>query len=376
MVTDRFEQIRYLINEVRQKSSNIAVLAVINVKTHSKQLEDYHHHSIRSSFLNDWEIDDFISSLRRVGFFVQHFADEEDFFSWVLSGKYEGLRIEHKLVYTSASNGIGPGRRALVPAFCRHKRIPTLNSNAYSCAINRHKFHVSRLLSAFGIRVPRTWYYIPDEGWWDSKPPPRGLKVIAKATYEGSSVGVEDETIGPFTPVIENRIDRLSKLLSQPITVQELIEGYEIEVPVIRLFSHHALGAAVLSLHGSTKLDESVLSYREALNDTYSYESESAVPASIISCIYSSAELVAKIFDFDGISRIDFRITPSGTQYVIDVSSTPHLTRSNAVNYLFCQAGLEYCDTLAALVGAGCLRYGIIHSSDQNSSSEARKPFP
>lgn len=376
MRPELFEQIQELIKETQKNASNIAILAVINVKSLSKQLPDYPSHSIRTSFLNDWEIDEFVVALRHAGFYVQHFVDEEEFFSWVQSGGYSDLNIQHKLVYTSASNGIGPGRRALVPAFCNYHNIPTLNSNAYSCAINRHKFHVSKLLTSFGIKVPRTWYYLPNEGWWDNDSPPQGFKIIAKATYEGSSVGVESAAIGPYSDLIEERISELSILLRQPITVQELIEGYEIEVPVMRFSSHKALGAAILSLNGKSNLKDTVLLYDDAWEDAYSYVDVLALPSMDIDNIYFTAELAAKILDFEGISRIDFRVKPDGDYYVIDVSSTPHLTQLNAINYLFSQAGLEYHDMLTALVASGYFRHQMIYSSDQNSKSEARNPLP
>lgn len=137
MASSPFSKIRRLTEFVERTAAEIAVLAVINVKSQTRQLPDYSHHSMRSSFLNDLEIDSVIGAFRECGFYTRHFADEQDFFSWVLGGGTNSLGIARQLVYTSAMNGSGPGRRALVPAFCAHFSIPTMNSDAYSCSINR-----------------------------------------------------------------------------------------------------------------------------------------------------------------------------------------------------------------------------------------------
>ena len=374
MASTPFAEIRRLIDVVSVRASEIAVHAVINVKSRTRQLVDYSHHSMRTSFLNDAEVDAIIESLRDCGFFAQHFVDERDFFSWVLSGGPAALEVPTQFVYTSALNGSGPGRRALVPAFCAHFDIQTLNSDAYSCAINRQKFHVSRLLQAFGVNVPRSWYFVPGRGWWDDEKPNIGEPVVAKATYEGSSVGVDSQGIGAFSRSVEDRIAYLSETLRQPITVQRLIAGFEVEVPLARLHWQRALGVAVLTIRGSSRLDDTVLLYDDAWEDAYGYSEGSEFPSHWTERIERMAERAAEVLNFHGISRIDFRVSREGEPYVIDVSSTPHLTPNNAVSHVFTRAGLRYRDIFSTLVGLGLMPLG--HSSDQNSSSAAKNPLP
>ena len=376
MTPTPFSEVRRLIEFIEERASSIAVLAVINVKSRTRQLADYTHHSMRSSFLNDLEIDAILEALQECGFFTQHFADEQDFFSWIMAGSGNSLGRPWQLVYTSAMNGSGPGRRALVPAFCAHLSIPTLNSDAYSCAINRQKFHVSRLLQSFGISVPRSWYFIPGRGWWDGDKPAIGESVVSKATYEGSSVGVDPDAVGPFSRHVEERIAFLSDALRQPITVQELIAGFELEVPVARLKSPQALGVASLTIRGESHVEDSVLLYDDAWEDDYGFSETSNFPPGWISKVEKMAQRAADVLNFQGLSRIDFRMNDEGEPFVIDVSSTPHLTPNNSIAFLYSRAGLRYRDIFNTLVGLAVERHGLLHSSDQNSSSAARKPLP
>lgn len=369
-------EIRRLIALAQREAAHTAVLAVVNVKSRTKHLSDYGHHSMRSSFLSDEEIDAVVGALRACGFYTRHFPDECDFFSWALSGGPETLRPQRCLVYTSALNGSGPGRRTLVPAFCAHLAIPTLNSDAYSCAINRHKFHVSRLLQSFGVNVPRSWYFVPERGWWDEDKPPTGLPIVAKATYEGSSLGVDRDAVGPFSANVEDRIAFLGQALRQPITVQALIPGYEVEVPLARLAKQTALGVAALSLSGRTRLDDTVVLYDDAWVDAYAFSDTDSLPTAWTDRLRNIAERAADTLNFQGISRIDFRVTEAGEPFVIDVSTTPHLTPNNSISFLFRRSGFRYEDIFNTLVALGLERHGLRYSSDQNSSSQGKNPRP
>ncbi len=356
MTTFPTSEIQQMISNASAIAKDTALILIINVKSQSRQMDDYAHHSMRTSFLNDIEINEIIEAIRDAGFYVQHFPDEIDFFKWVLSGEYDRLDIKNKFIYTSAINGKGPARRALMPAFCAHFGIKTLNSDAYSCAINRHKFHCSKLLSTFGINVPKSYYYINGIGWWDDIRPEIGTPVISKSTYECSSIGVDSGAVGPFSHEMEKKIDFLSKALQQPITVQNLISGYELEVPVVRLKKTKILGVAALSLNGKVKLDETVLLYDDAWEDSYIFTAAHGIPNDKIVEVGKIAERAVDILNFQNISRIDFRMTESGDAFVTDVSSTPHITKCNAINYLFSQAGFSYSDFFLAMVGLGMER--------------------
>ncbi len=376
MAPSPFDEIRRLTQFMERTAAEIAVLAVINVKSQTRQLSDYSHHSMRSSFLSDLEIDSVIEAFRECGFYTRHFADEQDFFSWVLGGGCSSLGVARHIVYTSALNGSGPGRRALVPAFCAHFSIPTMNSDAYSCSINRQKFHVSRLLQSFGIPVPLSWYFIPGQGWWDDSKPPSGALVVAKATYEGSSVGVDPEAVGAFSRRLEERIAFLGDALRQPITVQQLIAGFELEVPIARINSQRALGVAAVTINGKSHVEDNVLLYDSVWDDDYGFTEATHFPAQWTERVQKMAERAAEVLNFQGLSRIDFRMNNEGQAFVIDVSSTPHLTPNNSFAFLYSRAGLRYPDIFSTLVGLGLHHHGLLHSSDQNSSSAGKKPFP
>jgi D-alanine-D-alanine ligase len=350
------------VSQVERIAERLALILVISVRGQTRLRRDYDAYSVAASFLSSIELDDILISLRSKGIYVEHLADETEFISWYCNGGFDALPRPIKLVYTSAVNGTGPGRRCLVPAFCSLEGIPTVNSDAYSCAINRHKFHWNKLLGSFGYPVPRCWSYSSETGWFRDEKPRVGTHIIAKATFEGSSIGLRPSTVGIFEPAMELRLREVSCALGQPMTVQELIVGDEFEVPVIEATRNIApLPISVLRSDGA-RLWDAVLTYDDVWIDQYKYAAPTNFAETLLTKLRESAVGACDSFPFRGFSRIDFRVDASGRPFIIDVSSTPHLTRSSSFAFLFELMGFSYADMLLALVATGARRHGHLES--------------
>lgn len=365
-------EIRALFKEVQPVVAETAVILVICIRDRTRLRRDYNRYSVASSFLNAIELDDLLGSLRSRGLYVQHFDDEIGFISWVLSGAYAALPHKNKIVYTEAANGTGPGRRTLIPAFCALEGIPTMNSDAYSCAINRHKYHWSRLLETFGLPVPQSWSYDAVNGWFQRERPPCGTRVIGKSTFEDSSIGVSHKTVGIFAPELERNIDEVSRNLQQPITVQRFVAGLEVEVPVFELERHIAPSPIVIVKSNGTMLHDDVLVYDEVWDDQYQFQRPDNLTVRKMNEISDIAIQASKALGFRGFSRIDFRIDREGQPFIIDVSTTPHLIRTSSYAFLFEILGFDYADMLYTMVASGLKRHGMLQSSVQNCKSENR----
>jgi D-alanine-D-alanine ligase len=348
------------IQDGKSWANETAIILVISVRGLTRIRRDYDRHSVSASFLTAEELDDVISGYRQSGFYVQHFSDETDFIKWFLSGGFDALPYPKKLLYTSAVNGTGAGRRCLVPSFCALEGIPTMNSDAYSCAINRQKFHWGRLLNSFNITVPTSWHYDPRRGWWMGEKPQLGYKVISKATFEGSSIGLTEDGVGEWSPRIEALVAELARDLQQPILVQTFITGDEIEIPVMEFNDDLVPFPLTIARKDGTQLGDDFLSYHKVWEDEYRYMPANGVDENIISNAKDMAIRAVKCLNFRGFSRIDLRIDRAGRPFVIDVSTTPHLTRNSSFAYLFEILGYGFESLGAAQVGAALSRHQII----------------
>lgn len=345
----------------RQSATDTAIILVICVKGITRLRRDHGRHSIATSFYSAEELDDMIRAFRALGCYVQHFADEVEFMAWATAGGITSLCYANKFVYIGSVNGIGPGRRCLVPSFCSLEGIRTLNSDAYSSAINRHKFHWTRLLGSFGIGVPQSWLYDLRNGWLGGHSPPDGLRVIAKTLHEDSSIGVSSAGVGPWSATLSQHVEDMAGTFAQPIMVQQFIAGSEVEVPVLELGAARIAAPLLLLDQTGASSDDDYLSYDVVWDDRYRFSEADTLPATLREHLQQIARQVCQLLNFRYLSRVDFRVDEGGKAYVIDISTTPHLTRHSSYGQLFAGLGLEYADVMATLLGAGL-------SADQSST--------
>lgn len=338
---------------VREK---IGVLLVANVQGRTKPIDDYEGDSIISEFLKSTELDDLIEGFGKAGIYCETVLDEEGFLQW-LDERQSAFPRLYPLVYNLAQNGVGPARLSLVPGLCRLHRIPLVDSDAYAVALARHKFHCATVIRQAGFPVARSWWFT-SQGWWPEAPP-EGIRLIAKPTYESASIGINEDSVfemGAATP------DRLAPRLAayrQPLTVQEFIQGFEIEVPVFEAGGPNTIIAVGIELDGERDLGNSFLMYNEVAGDRYAFYDFADQHAGVAGEAMRVAQEVFRGLGLAGVGRVDFRVRPDGSPIVIEVACKPHLTRHSSFMYAVGDAGGSYSDLLKFLVGSAAQRHGI-----------------
>ncbi len=358
--TNIVDSVRRILSNLKPLLGAISVVLIMRRRETAQMQEPYKSFSLAASLYDTREIDEIISAFGSFGIYVEHFEDELEFIAWHRQGGFDRLPGQYKFVYTFATSGTGPARRSLIPAYCAQEYIPTVNSDAYTCAVGRHKFHCSRLLGTFGLPVPQSWSYDANSGWLDSESPAIGMQVIGKATYEDGSIGLTSAMIGLFGSKLEATFAEASRALRQPLTVQEFIEGDEIEIPVIELDGHHALAPVMVLNSKGERLMNQVVSYDLAWSDDYRFAAPLCLSPHTIKVAIKAATNVARVLGHHGFARIDFRVSRDGRPIIIDIAAHPHLTRASSYAHSLNQMGFSYDEMMLLLIATGARRLGII----------------
>ena len=240
---------------------------------------------------------------------------------------------------------------------CRVYGLPLLDSDGYSVAVSQHKFHASAILSHFGLPAAPSWW-LTKQGWWPDKPPD-GLRLIAKPTYESASIGISDDSVFTMDDTVEERLAQQLNAYRQPLTVQEFIPGFEVEVPVFDIETPRTLIAVGIELEGSRSLGHRLLTYRQVFADQYSFYNFGEENAASADEMMEIAKRAFKSLGFSGIARVDFRVRPDGTPLIIETASKPHLTAHSSFAYAVRMAGASQSDLMKFLVGSAVRRHGI-----------------
>lgn len=337
-------------NEFLEANSNklkddTVLLIVCNAKSKTVASQNYNDFSIDTEFLSDDELNEITGMAQAQGIPFRIFYDEKDFMENLLlnDSKY----FDRFIVYNSAQNGVGPGRKALIPSICKYFNIRYTGSNPYRVCLCRDKFAVYCLLSTENVKVPKSVLYYNDKTVLNLD---KNTFYIAKPLYESSSLGITQKNIFKGSAVPYAYLSKLSERMQQPLLIQQFINGYEIEVPVLS-GNNSVYVFKPIVLHkdkNSLLMGEEILDYDCIYNDDYFF---SAFPDEFDdSGVKSTAEQVAILLGLKGLCRVDFRYLPNGEFYVTDVSTNPHFIKHSSVNFAFKQIGLKDKDILKTLL--------------------------
>lgn len=341
----------------------IGVVLVANLKERTTPIDDYETDSIVTEFLSNRELDDFIDGFEKAGIYCEVIVDEDGFLRW-LAERRQSFGRAQPLIYNVTQNGTGPARFSLVPGLCRLNRLPLVDSDAYGAALGQHKLHFISLLEHFGLPVARSWWFTK-HGWWPVAPP-SGLKVIAKPTLDSASVGIHRDSVTFVDAQLEDRLAALAREFRQPITVQEFVPGFEVEVPVLEATGPETCMAVGIELQGRKDLGDTIMVYDDVFADGYSFYDFASVDHDLAERLQMVARQAYVGLGFNGPARIDFRVLPSGGIKVMEVTAKPHLTAHTSFNHTMQAMGRPYSDLLKYMVGSAAQRLKIDHSAAQN----------
>jgi D-alanine-D-alanine ligase len=362
MISEQQKWLNKAINSLRKHANSLAVFIVANVREVTVIKNDYSGFSVQNDYMTGKAVQEIVESLRNIGVYVELFVGETQFIKAFLAGSIEKVDRENKLVWNMAQSGTGPARKSLIPCFCNLHHMTFCNSDGHVVALLRHKYHATSILKAHGILVPRTWLYVPEHGWLDQHAPPQGLKVIVKPTYEAACIGITKECVRFCDETLEGFVRDHARTMRQPMTVQEFVSGYEIDVPVF--FTPEAFAPKVLgvSVAGMDHLGDDILDYEKLSNHEYDFFDFSQINPTASIDIALTAERAANILGIQGYGRIDFRCTEAGQFFVIDMQTMPDIHSQSSTHKVISELIESDNSVYEALIATNCSLLRIFNS--------------
>lgn len=343
--------------EITESSlDSIGVLIVANIKGQTEPIDDYEGNSIISEFLSITELDNLVEYFESARIYCQVVIDEQGFTNWVINQRHLFPR-KHAIVYNLAQNGTGPGRLTTVPSLCRIYKIPLIDSDAYSVAVVHHKFHTLSLLENFDLPVAPSWYFTKN-GWF-VKSPPKEMKLIAKPCFESASIGVNKDSVFILDESSHNFLMNKVIIYKQPLTIQQFIEGYEIEVPVFDSGNPETIASVGVGYNKQRNLGSKILTYEDVFSDQYDFYDFAEENEIVAIETMRVAERAFEGLGMKGMGRVDFRVTTEGHFFIMEVNSKPHITKHSSFDFALKTIKCSGIDLAKFLVGGTIARYNL-----------------
>lgn len=237
------------------------------------------------------------------------------------------------------------GEDGCIQGFLELAGIPYTGSGVLASALGMNKVASKRIFEACGIPTPKYWTF------------KNGLKreceevlrnfempLVAKATSEGSSIGVVMVREGKeLSKVIEELIAEFSDAF-----VEEFIHGKSVTVGILG-WGDDIAALPVLELVSKNEFYDYQAKYTQGMT-------EFIIPARLSPGIYSKVQTTAiqahSALGCHGFSRVDMMVGTDGVPYVHDVNTIPGLTDLSDLPACAKAVGISYDELILKMLSS------------------------
>jgi D-alanine-D-alanine ligase len=233
-------------------------------------------------------------------------------------------------------------------------KIPYTGAGPLALGIALHKPRVKELLHARGIRTPESQVFRVAEKI--SLKEGMTFPLIVKPSHEDGSVGISDASIVSTPGELRKRIQHIHHEFDQPALVEQYIEGRELNVAILGDKNPQVLPISEIDFSGLLPGMHHIVSYEAKwLHGTVAYEGTRGVcptklPAGKDAEIKRTALECFRLIGCRDYARVDFRFTPAGDPYVLEVNPNPDISDDAGFARSARAAGYSFPATIGKII--------------------------
>jgi len=275
------------------------------------------------------------------------------------------------IVFNIAEGRKGRGREAQVPAILNFLDIPFTGSDETTLCVAMDKALTKRLVASCGVDTPnyeliRSGASMPDIG---SLPdtgsfPDTGLAwpVIVKPNSEGSSKGINDFSVVNDSAALRRVLTEKMGVYREDILVEEYISGREFTVGILGNGDNLRVFPPMEILFNDKAHGIYSREVKKNFRHYVTYECPANIGAGTMREIESMAETVYRALECRDFGRIDFRLSPQGRPYFIEINPLPGLAPGYSDFPMIAEfCGMDYAALIRNIMDIALTRYGLDH---------------
>ena len=248
-------------------------------------------------------------------------------------------------------------REAQVPSVLEMLDIPYTGSDPQCLAVCLDKTVTKKLAAVDGIITPK-WLIIANQEdfkktSWDGFLWP----AIIKPAYEGSSKGIRLTSLVYSAEQAQEEVRRILECYRQPVMIEEFIDGDEITVGIIGNNPPKIVG--IMRIVPRKKNEHFIYSLeikRDYLN-MVDYECPALLGPEAMEKLAESSLKVFKSLGCRDFARVDFRVSPEGIPYFIEINPLPGLGTYSDLIIMAKMMGWTHQEVICAVLDAALERY-------------------
>lgn len=239
-------------------------------------------------------------------------------------------------VYIALHGAFGEG--GYVQKQLAEMAMPYTGCNEAASRIGFDKVLSRNAFAANGVTIPKG--YVIEAGEENYAEPRMPLPVVVKPPREGSSVGVSIvKTAEEFAPAVA-----LARQYNPEVLVEEYIPGREWSIPIV-------CGRVLPAVEIKPKDEwyDWKAKYQSGGTTEYVFV-EAAEDAPILVEASRQALLAFEAIGARTLSRVDFRISPEGKPYCLEINTIPGCTETSLLPKAAARAGISFKELCSMVI--------------------------
>jgi D-alanine-D-alanine ligase len=281
------------------------------------------------------------------------------------------------LVFNLAEGLIGTARAAFFPALFEQLKLPYTGSDAGVQALTADKATTNKLLSRLpGVSTPRS-VMVRDVHAVGRLP--EGMDRLAyplfvKPNYEGSSKGITQRSVVEDGEQLTRVARELLGRYPAGLIIEEFIDGLDVATSWVDGLG--ILAPAVYRYRPTGKYRIYEIALKRTGLDLVEAEVPAALDESVLAQLRDVSTRVFPELGVTGYGRADFRVTPQGGVYFLEMNPLPSLAPGSDSELYKAAAllGLRPADVFARIIDAAARRFGL-GPSYRHSASHSMLDF-
>ena len=265
------------------------------------------------------------------------------------------LQDRPDIVFNIAEGMNGRGREAQVPAILNFMGIPFTGSDETALCIAMDKALTKRLVASYGINTPA--YRLSSGAIPDAS---LSFPLILKPNTEGSSKGITNCSIVEDAAELRTLLTEKIGAYKQDMLVEEYIPGREFTVGILGNGDSLQVFPPMEIIFNEEQ--HSIYSYevKREFQRYVRYECPANISPALQSEIVGMAQTVFQALDCRDVARMDFRLSPDGRPYFIEINPLPGLAPGYSdLTFIAGFCGMDYAALVLKILHHALSRYGI-----------------
>ena len=260
----------------------------------------------------------------------------------------------------------GPGGEdGTIQGFLETIGMPYTGSGVQASAVSMHKVMAKTLLAAHDIPVPSGSVVQRGNAPSLAKVLKEGklkLPVVVKPASQGSTIGV---TIVRRATQWKNAL-ALAHQYDSDAMVEAFIPGHEVTVAVLGDPTGMLKALPAIEIVVPDGFYDFTAKYQKGKTQ---YLCPAPLPAKMLRQIEGLGRRAFQVLGCEGAARVDFRITPKGRPYVLEINTVPGMTETSLLPMAAAEAGIDYDRLVEWILQSALDRAGRILQTTERESA-------